>query len=95
MLMDLSRHSIHWMAIKWEFKLQSPPWSGLLSTAGGLVFGGSVEGNFYALDADTGQSTWQFQTGGQIISNPMTYSVDGQQRIVIAAGNSLIVFGLK
>ncbi|MBK7372962.1 MAG: PQQ-binding-like beta-propeller repeat protein [Saprospiraceae bacterium] len=60
--MDLSRHSIHWMAIKWEFKLQSPPWSGLLSTAGGLVFGGSVEGNFYALDADTGQSKWPFQT---------------------------------
>ncbi len=81
--------------IKWEFKLQSPPWSGLLSTAGGLVFGGSIEGNFFALDADTGKSTWQFQTGGQIISNPMTYSVDGQQRIVIAAGNSLIVFGLK
>ncbi|QEC66616.1 PQQ-dependent dehydrogenase, methanol/ethanol family [Panacibacter ginsenosidivorans] len=81
-------------AIKWEFRLQSPPWSGLLSTAGGLVFGGSVEGNFYALDAVTGKSKWQFQTGGQIVSNPMSFSVNGQQRIAIAAGSSLMVFGL-
>ncbi|MBK7439688.1 MAG: PQQ-binding-like beta-propeller repeat protein [Saprospiraceae bacterium] len=50
--------------IKWGFGLQSPPWSGLLSNASGLVFGGNVEGNFYALDADTGNSKWQFQTGG-------------------------------
>lgn len=80
--------------IKWEFKLQSPPWSGLLSTAGGLVFGGSIEGNFYALDAATGKSKWQFQTGGQILSNPMSFNVNGNQRIAIAAGSSLIVFGL-
>jgi len=30
-----------------------------------------------------------------MVSNPMSYSLDGQQQIVIAAGNSLIVFGLK
>ena len=79
---------------KWTFKLQSPPWSGVLATAGGLVFGGTIEGNFFALDAATGKSKWQFQTGGQIISNPMSFSVNGQQRIAIATGNSLIVFGL-
>ena len=79
---------------KWTFKLQSPPWSGVLATAGGLVFGGTIEGNFFALDAVTGKSKWQFQTGGQIISNPMSFSVNGQQRIAIATGNSLIVFGL-
>jgi alcohol dehydrogenase (cytochrome c) len=81
--------------IKWEFKLQSPPWSGLLSTAGGLVFGGSIEGNFYALDAETGKSKWQFQTGGQIISNPMSFSINGAQRVAIASGSTLQVFGLK
>ncbi len=80
--------------IKWEFRLQSPPWSGVLSTAGGLVFGGSIEGNFFALDAVTGKSKWQFQTGGQMFSNPISFSVNGQQRIAMAAGNSLIVFGL-
>jgi alcohol dehydrogenase (cytochrome c) len=80
--------------IKWEFKLQSPPWSGLLSTAGGLVFGGTIEGNFFALDAESGKSKWQFQTGGQIISNPISFNVNGDQRVAIAAGNMLIVFGL-
>jgi alcohol dehydrogenase (cytochrome c) len=74
--------------IKWEFKLQSPPWSGLLSTAGG------IEGNFYALDAYNGKSLWQFQTGGQIISNPMSFAISQKQYIAIASGNSLMVFGL-
>lgn len=80
--------------IKWEFKLQSPPWCGVLSTAGGLIFSGTTEGNFFALDAQTGKSKWQFQTGGGIYANPMTFSVNGQQRIAIAAGNTLMVFGL-
>ena len=81
--------------IKWEFRLQSPPWSGVLSTAGGLVFGGTVEGNFFALDAETGKSKWQFQTGGQVNSNPISFIANGQQRIAIAAGSMLIVFGLS
>ena len=42
--------------MKWEFKLLSPGWSSLLSTAGGLVFGGTEEGNFFALDAETRQA---------------------------------------
>jgi alcohol dehydrogenase (cytochrome c) len=81
--------------IKWEFKLQTPPWSGVLSTAGGLVFGGTVEGNFFALDAETGKSKWQFQTGAQVYSNPISFMVNGQQRIAIASGSMLIVFGLS
>src|SRR5581483_9200423 len=47
-------------AQRWEFKLHSPPWAGVLSTAGGVVFSGSDEGNFYALDARTGKFLWQF-----------------------------------
>jgi alcohol dehydrogenase (cytochrome c) len=35
----------------WDFALPSPTWAGVLSTAGGLVFSGSNEGNFFALDA--------------------------------------------
>jgi alcohol dehydrogenase (cytochrome c) len=80
--------------LKWEFRLHSPPWAGVLSTAGGLVFGGSEEGNFYALDAETGKSLWQFQTGGRIAANPTSFSIDGRQHVAIAAGNALLVFGL-
>jgi alcohol dehydrogenase (cytochrome c) len=80
--------------IKWEFRLHSPPWAGVMSTAGGLVFGGSNEGNFYALDASTGKPLWDFQTGGGISANPVSFTVDGKQRVAIAAGSALFVFGL-
>ena len=79
---------------KWEFGLHSPPWAGVLATGGGLVFGGSNEGNFYALDALSGKPLWMFQTGGGMASNPMSYSVDGKQYVAMAAGNSIFVFAL-
>src|SRR5215475_9903201 len=80
--------------LRWEFKLHSPPWAGVLSTAGGLVFSGSDEGVFYALDARTGKPLWDFQTGGGIIANPISASIDGHQVIVIAADRVLYAFEL-
>ena len=79
---------------KWEFRLKSPSWAGVLATAGGLVFGGSHEGNFYALDASTGEPLWDFQTGGTIAAGPISFQVSGKQRVAIAAGHVLFVFGL-
>jgi alcohol dehydrogenase (cytochrome c) len=78
----------------WDFRLPSPSWSGVLSTAGGLVFSGSNEGNFYALDAKTGAPLWQFQVGGMVRSNPMTYLVDGKQHVAVGAGRAVFVFAL-
>jgi alcohol dehydrogenase (cytochrome c) len=66
----------------------------VLSTAGGLVFSGSNEGNFYALDATTGAALWQFQTGGAVRSNPATFLVEGRQHISVASGRALFVFAL-
>jgi alcohol dehydrogenase (cytochrome c) len=80
--------------MKWELKHLSPTWSGVLSTAGGLVFTGDAEGNFIALDAGVGQPLWHFQMGGAVYASPMTYSVDGKQQIAIAAGSAIYVFGL-
>jgi alcohol dehydrogenase (cytochrome c) len=80
--------------LRWEFKLHSPPWAGVLSTAGGLVFSGSDEGNFYALDARTGKPLWNFQTGGNIGANPISFNVDGHQRVAISSNQVLYVFGL-
>jgi len=80
--------------LKWEFKLLTPPMNGLLSTAGGLVFGGTEEGNFFALDADTGKPLWDTQLGAAVRANPMGFAVDGKQYVAIAAGYSLFVFGL-
>jgi alcohol dehydrogenase (cytochrome c) len=80
--------------MRWEFRLQSPPWAGVLATAGGVVFSGSNEGNFYALDAMTGKPLWDFQTGGFIAANPISFLIDGKQHVAIAAGQALFVFGL-
>ena len=79
---------------KWEFRLHQPPWAGVMATAGGLVFSGSDEGNFYALDALTGKPLWEMQTGGAIAANPISYLVDGKQHVAIAADRALFVFGL-
>ncbi len=80
--------------MRWEFRLHSAPWAGVLATAGGLVFSGSNEGNFYALDAATGKPLWDFQTGGAIAANPISFAVDGKQYIAVAADRVLYVFGL-
>jgi alcohol dehydrogenase (cytochrome c) len=81
-------------AVKWEFRVPTPPWCGLLSTAGGLVFSGTMEGMFFAVDAENGEPLWRFQTGGEIWSNPISYEYEGRQHIAIAAGAALVVFGL-
>jgi alcohol dehydrogenase (cytochrome c) len=80
--------------LKWEFRLLSPGWSSLLSTAGGLVFGGTDEGNFFALDADTGKPLWDTQLGAAVRGIPISFAVDGKQYVAISAGFALFVYGL-
>ncbi|PYV15261.1 MAG: PQQ-dependent dehydrogenase, methanol/ethanol family [Acidobacteria bacterium] len=81
--------------IKWEHRLLTPPWAGLLATAGNVVFGGTTEGNFFALDARTGKHLWRFPAGGQVIANPISYSSGAKQQVAIAAGDVLIAFALE
>jgi alcohol dehydrogenase (cytochrome c) len=78
----------------WEYRLHSSTGAGVLSTAGGLVFG-AAEGTFFALDAANGKRLWRFQTGGQIGSNPISHSIGGNQHVVIAAGHDIISFALE
>jgi alcohol dehydrogenase (cytochrome c) len=78
----------------WEYEVASPPWAGLMSTAGGLVFSGTMEGDFFAVDAESGELLWRFQTGGAIYANPVTYLSEGKQFIAIAAGSALVTFAL-
>jgi alcohol dehydrogenase (cytochrome c) len=80
--------------LKWEFKLLSPGFSSLLSTAGGLVFGGTDEGNFFALDAESGKPLWDTQLGANIRGIPVSFAIDGKQYIAIGAGFALFVYGL-
>jgi alcohol dehydrogenase (cytochrome c) len=80
--------------LRWEYPIQPQTWAGLLTTAGDLVFSGSVDGYFYALDAVTGRGLWQIAVGAQVRAAPMTFAVDGQQYVTIAAGNVVYTFGL-
>ena len=79
---------------RWEFPLQPKTQSGLLSTASDLVFGGSVDGYFYALDAVNGTELWRINVGGTVKAAPLSYMVDSVQYVTIAAGNSILTFGL-
>ncbi len=72
--------------IKWEYKNAAPLWSGVMTTAGGLVFLGTPEGHFKALDDETGEVLWQFQTGSGIVGQPVTWDMDGNQYIAVASG---------
>lgn len=81
--------------MRWEFRVHTPPWSGILSTAGRLVFSGTMEGDFFALDAETGKLLWRLQTGGPIWAGPISYLSEERQYVAIAAGSSLVVFGLE
>jgi alcohol dehydrogenase (cytochrome c) len=81
-------------AIKWKFEHTSPTWSGVLSTAGGLVFSGDAEGNFIAFEAASGKPLWHFQMGGAVYAAPMAFSVDGKEYVAIAAGSAVYAFGM-
>jgi alcohol dehydrogenase (cytochrome c) len=80
--------------IKWTFEHTSPTWSGVLSTAGGLVFSGDAEGNFIAFDAAAGKPLWHFQMGGAVYAAPMAFAIDGKEYVAIAAGSAVYAFGL-
>ena len=80
--------------LRWEYRVQPHTWAGLLATAGDLVFGGSVDGYFYALDAASGRELWHVAVGAQVRASPITYAVDGQQYVSIAAGNVIFTCGL-
>jgi alcohol dehydrogenase (cytochrome c) len=81
-------------AIRWDFREYSGAWAGVFSTAGGLVFAGDGQGNFIALDADTGKDLWHLPLGAPIRAAAISYAVDGRQFITIPAGGALFTFAL-
>ena len=74
--------------IRWKVKTPQPMIGGVLATAGGLVFTGEGNGLFKAYDAETGSVLWKFQAGAGVNAPPSSYTVDGKQYIVVAAGGN-------
>lgn len=91
--------------IAWQKPMTNMMIGGTMSTAGGLVFTGEGDGTFRAFDAKSGSDLWKFQTGAGANAAPMTYEVDGDQYVAVAAGgnfqldyprgDTLWVFSLK
>ncbi|MGE4635992.1 MAG: PQQ-binding-like beta-propeller repeat protein [Arenicellales bacterium] len=75
--------------IRWKVKTQQPMIGGILATAGGVVFAGEGNGLFKAYDSETGSVLWKFQAGAGVNAPPSSYTVNGKQYIVVAAGGNV------
>ncbi len=71
----------------WSREERFVTWSGPLVTAGDVVFYGTMDRWFRALDARTGQPLWEFQMETGSIAPPMSYiGPDGRQYVAILSG---------
>ena len=95
---------VMYVSTSWQIMTPLPMIGGALSTAGGLVFAGEGNGWFSAYDAESGEVLWSFFLGAEVNAPPASYSVDGKQYIVVAAGgntplgfkrgNSIVAFAI-
>lgn len=81
-------------AIRWKHETVGPMVSGITPTAGGVIFAGDMQGNFFVLDARNGKRLFETQTGGAIAGGVITYMRDGKQYVATTSGNvSRLTFG--
>ena len=89
--------------IAWTVRADSAGFGGALRTAGDLVFAGDGHGWFRAFDARTGAALWEFYCGAGVNAPPVTFELEGEQFVAVAAGGSfydgklgdtVLVFGL-
>jgi len=72
---------------RWTIEEDLPVWSGALATGGDLVFYGTMDGWFKAVDAKDGRLLWRFKTGSGIVGQPISYrGPDGRQYIAVLSG---------
>ncbi len=89
--------------IKWIHPYAGTEWTaprpenlaGLMSTAGGLVFGGGPSSHLVAYDAATGRILWHSGLHDPLTNGPISYMLDGRQYVVVGAGDSLYAFALN
>jgi PQQ-dependent dehydrogenase (methanol/ethanol family) len=83
------------MLVAWDPATQRARWAvdhevafngGLLATAGNLVFQGDANGRFSAYRANSGERRWSVETGSAIGAAPVSYLLDGRQRVLVPVG---------
>jgi alcohol dehydrogenase (cytochrome c) len=90
---DISTGEMVWEAA--QTGPQEANYSGVLSTAGGLVFYGETGGTFAAADAKTGKVLWTFHANQPWKASPITYVLDSRQYVAIASGGNILSFALR
>ena len=82
---------------RWRFSWEgsASTRSGLLSTAGNLLFAGDSANNFVAFDAARGVPLWRAGLHASITNGPITYQLDGLQYVVVAANDTLYAFASR
>ena len=70
---------------RWLYE-NGPGTHSLMTTGGGLVFGGDEAGRFRALDQETGEVLWQINLGSPVVGFPVSYAVNGRQYVAVNTG---------
>jgi PQQ-dependent dehydrogenase (methanol/ethanol family) len=78
---------------EWKFEQRAGTLS-LMSTGGGLLFGGDVNGRFRAYDQRNGDILWEVNLGAPVNGYPATFAVDGKQYVAVSTGASGLAFNL-
>jgi glucose dehydrogenase len=74
--------------IAWQYKTPKPLIGGVLATAGNLVFMGEGDGWLDAFNATSGERVWRYNLGAGVNAPPVTYQVNGEQYLAVAAGGN-------
>jgi len=90
--LDIQTGNIAWEQV--QIGAPESNYTGVLSTAGNLIFYGESGGSFAGADARTGKTIWHFETGAVWKASPMTYTVHGKQHVAIASGGNILAFTL-
>lgn len=80
--------------VRWSHKWEASARSGLLSTAGNVLFAGGPSQDLVALNATTGDALWHARLGSPVSNGPITYELDGTQYVVVGAGDALYAFAM-
>jgi alcohol dehydrogenase (cytochrome c) len=75
--------------VRWNHKWEGGARSGLLSTAGNVLFAGGPSNDLVALDARSGEALWHARLNASVSNGPITYELDGKQHVVVGAGDTL------
>jgi len=78
----------------WTYE-QRAGMTSLVTTGGGLLFGGDSNGRFRAFDQNTGEVLWEVNLGSAITGYPISYAVAGRQYVAVSTGSSIVTGSLN